>query len=163
MRRPNFSDSRVWLPQADRPIGHGASVLIQLRIGFGTGLPVDSLFEEREIVVTEKMDGENTSIYADGFVHARSLDSKNHKSRDWVQKLASRVGNEGLPENLRLCGENLYARHSIAYNALPSYFMVFGIYEDDICLSWEETQDWVHLLSLDHVQSFTKVFGMRLK
>jgi len=109
------------------------------------------LFEGKEVVVTEKMDGESTSIYWDGYTHARSMDSKSHKSRDWVRKLASRMGNEGLPEHIRLCGENVFARHSIAYNALSSYFLVFGVYEGDLCLSWDETQDWVHLLNLDHV------------
>ncbi len=112
---------------------------------------VESLFGGREVVVTEKLDGENSTLYPDGYSHARSLDSKAHKSRDWVRKLAGRIGQEGLPDNLRLCGENLYARHSIAYNALQSFFMVFGIYEDDVCLSWDETQDWVQLLNLDHV------------
>jgi hypothetical protein len=34
----------------------------------------------REVVVTEKPDGENTTLYADG-VHARSLDSAHHPSR----------------------------------------------------------------------------------
>jgi hypothetical protein len=33
-----------------------------------------SYFENKVVVVTEKMDGENTSIYRD-FVHARSIDS----------------------------------------------------------------------------------------
>ena len=40
-------------------------------------------FEGREIVVTEKLDGENTSMYAD-HIHARSIDSRHHPSRDWV-------------------------------------------------------------------------------
>lgn len=111
---------------------------------------VESLFAGLEVVVTEKCDGENTTIYADGYTHARSIDSKGHKSRDWVRQLAKQVGTEGLPSNIRVCGENLYARHSIAYNALVSYFMVFGIYEDTTCLSWDETVDWCSLLGLQH-------------
>jgi hypothetical protein len=111
------------------------------------------LFDERhfsgkEVVVSEKNDGENTTIYADGHTHARSIDSRGHKSRNWVRQLAKQVGAEGLAANIRVTGENLYARHSIAYNALPSYFMVFGIYEDSTCLSWDETVDWCSLLGL---------------
>lgn len=46
---------------------------------------VESLFGGQEIVVTEKLDGESTTIYADRFTHARSVDSKAHRSRDWVR------------------------------------------------------------------------------
>lgn len=31
-----------------------------------------------EVVVTEKMDGENTTVYQDGRIHARSLDGDSH-------------------------------------------------------------------------------------
>lgn len=109
---------------------------------------IESLFAGREVVVTEKLDGENTTLYADGYTHARSLDSKSHRSRDWVRRLAQRVAAEGLPPALRICGENLYARHSIAYQALESYFLVFGIYEGSRCLSWDETRSWCELLDL---------------
>jgi hypothetical protein len=34
-----------------------------------------STFDGREVVVTEKLDGENTTIYADGHSHARSVSS----------------------------------------------------------------------------------------
>lgn len=112
---------------------------------------VENLFAGREVVVTEKLDGENTTIYADGYTHARSLDSKGHRSRDWVKSLANRIAGEGLPPSLRICGENLYARHSIAYDALESYFLVFGIYDGEKCLSSEETESWCELLSLPAV------------
>lgn len=45
----------------------------------------------REVVVTEKLDGENTTLYADG-LHARSLDSAHHPSRAWVKALQGRIG-----------------------------------------------------------------------
>ncbi len=112
---------------------------------------VENLFAGREVVVTEKLDGENTTIYADGYTHARSLDSKGHRSRDWVKSLAQRLAAEGLPPRLRICGENLYARHSIAYQALESYFPVFGIYDGEKCLSWDETESWCELLALPTV------------
>lgn len=77
-------------------------------------------FEGKEVVVTEKMDGENTSIYCDG-IHARSLDSRHHPSRSWVKGLQARIGWQ-IPEGWRLCGENVYAVHSIRYDDLESYF-----------------------------------------
>jgi hypothetical protein len=48
-------------------------------------------FRGRQIVVTEKMDGENTTLYRD-HLHARSLDGRHHPSRDWVKGLHGRVG-----------------------------------------------------------------------
>ena len=102
-----------------------------------------------EVVLTEKMDGENTTI-GPGYVHARSVDSRAHPSRDWVRALAGRVQSE-LPAGMRVCGENLYARHSIGYDALPSYFLVFNIWQGDVCLDWDSTLEWAQLLGLDCV------------
>ncbi|KIF06359.1 kinase, partial [Streptomyces sp. RSD-27] len=67
----------------------------------------------REVVVTEKLDGENTTLYPDG-LHARSLDSGHHPSRTWVKGLQGRIGAR-IPAGRRICGENLYARHSLGY------------------------------------------------
>jgi hypothetical protein len=109
-----------------------------------------SCFQDHEIVVTEKMDGENTSMYRDA-IHARSLDSANHPSRSWVRGLHGQIRND-IPEGWRVCGENLYAKHSIGYEQLPSYFMVFSIWTDmNDCLSWDDTQEWASLLGLDTV------------
>jgi hypothetical protein len=99
-----------------------------------------------EVVLTEKMDGENTTI-GPGYVHARSLDSAPHESRTWVRALAGRLQSE-IPAGMRVCGENLYARHSIGYDRLSSYFLVFNIWQDDVCLDWDSTQEWAGLLGL---------------
>lgn len=113
---------------------------------------VDSLFSGQRVVVTEKMDGENTTLYADGYSHARSTDSAHHPSRAWVKaQVAPRmVGN--LPKGWRVCGENLYALHSIKYDKLSTYFLVFSVWdENNRCLSWEETVEWCALLGLETV------------
>lgn len=107
-------------------------------------------FVGKEIVITEKMDGENTNMYRD-FIHARSLDSNNHPSRNWVKGLWGSI-RHNIPENWRICGENLYAKHSIFYDYLSSYFMVFNIWnENNICLCWDDTIDWCTLLGIEHV------------
>lgn len=107
-------------------------------------------FIGHQVIVTEKMDGENTSLYRDT-LHARSLDSRHHSSRNWVKALHGRIQND-IPEGWRLCGENLYARHSIAYDDLDSYFQLFSIWnEENIALSWDETTDWTTLLGLELV------------
>ncbi|MEU9161838.1 RNA ligase family protein [Streptomyces sp. NPDC048424] len=91
----------------------------------------------REVVVTEKLDGENTTLYADG-LHARSLDSAHHPSRAWVKGLQGRIG-PGIPAGWRVCGENLYARHSIPYEDLDSWFYGFSVWDGDHCLDWDRT------------------------
>jgi hypothetical protein len=109
-----------------------------------------SQFENKNVVATLKMDGENTTMYND-YIHARSVQSKNHKSRDYVKSIHSQIMAD-IPEGWRVCGENLYAKHSIEYNNLESYFYIFSIWNDkNICLSWEETVEWALLLGLPHV------------
>lgn len=93
--------------------------------------------EGREVVVTEKLDGENTTLYADG-LHARSLDSAHHPSRAWVKGLQGRIG-PGIPAGWRVCGENLYARHSIPYDDLDSWFYGFSVWDGEQCLDWDRT------------------------
>ena len=106
-----------------------------------------SSFTGQRVVVTEKLDGENTSMYRD-HIHARSIDSKHHPSRDWVKGFHATIAHE-IPEGWRLCGENLYARHSIAYDHLRSYFYLFSVWDaDNRCLSWPETEEWAELLGL---------------
>lgn len=99
-------------------------------------------FIDKQVVITEKMDGENTTIYQD-YVHARSIDSRFHPSRTWVKALQSQVGYR-IPEGWRICGENVYAQHSIAYADLPAYFIGFSVWnEHNHCLSWEETKSFL--------------------
>jgi len=106
-------------------------------------------FEGQDLVVTVKMDGECTTLYRDG-LHARSLTYDPHPSRDWIRALHGRIAHE-IPETWRICGENLYARHSIAYRNLPSYFMVFSIWDGLRCLAWDETVEWCKMLGLSTV------------
>ena len=108
-------------------------------------------FVGQEVVVTEKLDGECTTIYPDGQVHARSLETSHHPSRSWVKQFAAKFAHE-IPQGWRICGENLYAWHSIFYTDLPSYFFVYGIYDDrNMCVSWDQVQELCELLDLQTV------------
>jgi hypothetical protein len=95
-------------------------------------------FEGVEVVASVKMDGENTTLYRDGS-HARSIDGRHHPSRDWLKGFHAQLAHR-IPEGWRVCGENLYARHSIAYETLPSYFLGFSVWTDqNEALSWNDT------------------------
>ncbi len=110
-----------------------------------------SEFEGQEVVVTIKMDGENTSMYQDNF-HARSRDSDNHPSRNWVKGVVHAAIKYNIPEGWRICGENVYALHSIAYENLDTYFYCFNIWnEKNECLSFDDTVEWCNLLDIKFV------------
>ncbi|WP_406252503.1 AAA family ATPase [Streptomyces atratus] len=100
----------------------------------------------REVVVTEKLDGENTTLYADG-LHARSLDSAHHPSRGWVKALQGRVGAR-IPDGRRVCGENMFARHSIPYDGLESFFYGFSVWDGERCLDWDRTVEYLRGLGI---------------
>lgn len=104
------------------------------------------LLEHSPIVVTEKLDGENTSMYTD-YIHARSLDSQSAEYRSWVKSFWAKKSQD-IPIGYRICGENMYAQHSIAYENLESYFYGFSFWYYDYCFSWNETIEWFQLLDI---------------
>ena len=107
-------------------------------------------FIGKEVMVSLKMDGEGVSIY-NNYLHARSLDSKDHPSRHWIKQLQQNIRYK-IPEGWRICGENLFAQHSIHYNNLTSYFLAFSIWdENNICLNWDDTVDFLSEWELCHV------------
>lgn len=112
--------------------------------------PDADFFAGKEVVITEKLDGENTSLYTD-YYHARSTESKSHPSQDWCKNFHSQIKHE-IPQGWRICGENMYSKHSIAYDELESFFYGFSIWnERNCCLSWDETLEWFALLGIKPV------------
>lgn len=108
---------------------------------------VVQIFEGKEVVVTEKLDGENTNMYRDYF-HVRSTDSRSHASQSVVRQLHGTIAHE-IPEGWRICGENMYAKHSIFYDRLNAWFYVFSIWdENNIALSWDDTKEFAGILGL---------------
>jgi len=92
------------------------------------------------IVATVKMDGENTSLYRSR-VHARSEDSGHHESRSYVKRFWSNISYK-IPESYQCFVENLYAKHSIQYDNLPSYVIGFAVYDHKVgeFLSFRDTK-----------------------
>lgn len=113
---------------------------------------VDALFQE-PIIASIKMDGECTTLYSD-YNHARSIDSKHHESRSWLKALHGRIAHE-IPKGWRICGENLFAKHSIHYQHLKDFFYVFSIWDEkNEALSWEDTLAYCDILGLHTVPVF---------
>lgn len=107
---------------------------------------LDGFVGER-VVMTLKVDGEQTSMYTDA-IHARSVDGRHHESRSWVKNFRAGIAGD-IPSGWRVCGENLYAEHSIPYTDLPSYFMGFAVWNDrNLRLPWDEAQEWFALLGI---------------
>lgn len=99
---------------------------------------LSALRNASEVVFTEKMDGENTTIFSGG-CHPRSPDAGYHPSRDWMKAFAASIS-PALEDNERIIGEYLFARHSIAYESLESYFLGFGWIRDQKFQSWDQTE-----------------------
>lgn len=109
-----------------------------------------SRFEGEHVVASLKMDGENTNMYTN-HIHARSIDSRGGEDRAWVKQFHARIAHE-IPDGWRICGENLWAEHSLHYDDLPSYFMGFSVWTDkNICLSMNETLEYFELLGIEPV------------
>lgn len=109
-------------------------------------------FAGREVVVTLKMDGENTTIYRDG-LHARSVDGDSHPSQSHVRALQGRIGYD-LPAGWRVVLENLFAAHSIRYNDLEGFAYLISIWnERNEALSWDDTIEYAQLLDVPVVRS----------
>ena len=109
------------------------------------------VFKGREVVISEKMDGENSSLYPNGHIHARSMDSVITPWRTWLKAWWNERCFKLAPE-LRVCGEDLFALHSIKYEGLGSYFRGFSLWEGPICLSWDDTLLWFEELGVTPVR-----------
>lgn len=101
--------------------------------------------------ITEKMDGENTSMTRES-IYARSLDSRHHESRSVVKSIWASIKHR-IPANFRICGENMYAVHSIEYTDLPSYFLVFSVWDGELCLNKSDTEYFCKDLDLQMVKT----------
>lgn len=88
-------------------------------------------FLNKPLVITEKIDGSNLCITKD-MVYARSHSgSPKHPSFDPAKFLHATIGYQ-IDSCLSIFGEWCFAVHSIEYDSLPGYFLVFHIRIDDL-------------------------------
>jgi len=92
----------------------------------------------KEIVLTEKLDGENNCLSRAG-VFARSHAAPTESA--WTKAIRARwtLLKDDL-RDLEIFGENLYAIHSIEYKKLENHFFVFAVRYLDTWLSWDEVK-----------------------
>src|SRR5574338_1632221 len=104
------------------------------------------------IVITEKMDGSNTSLEFEGCFARTHSGPPSHPSFDGLKALHAQIKHD-IPSNFQLFGEWCYARHSIEYSALPDYFLLFNIRDTEynIWSSWEEVEEWSHEIGVPTV------------
>jgi RNA ligase len=111
---------------------------------------VDSLLGI-EIVITEKLDGENCGMVDQG-VYARShaAFTTSSWSRE-VRQLHKLAVEDELGEGVYLFGENMEGIHSIEYTNLDSYFYIFGLRDNDIWVDWNKVEEYSYLLDIPTV------------
>ena len=111
---------------------------------------VDHLYN-KDLVITEKCDGGNACLDPTG-VYARTHGSTaNHPSFDHLKATWSTVKSD-IPEGWAIYGENMMAKHSIAYTSLPALFLVFGVLTDTKeWLSWADVKIVAESLNLKTV------------
>jgi hypothetical protein len=111
-------------------------------------------FDGKELIASIKMDGECTTLYPD-YIHARSPDSKDHESRHWIKSFHAGIKHM-IPNGWRICGENLFAKHSIHYTTLTSYFYGFSVWDDrNVCLDYSTTEEFFNDLGICSVVAFS--------
>lgn len=91
-------------------------------------------------VINLKMDGEDSSVYADGYFHIRSVDStspsKDSRAKVWASMVSPILANDNLH---RMVFENVYDQHSIHYkddNALHCYYQCLFLTEMRDGVEW---------------------------
>ncbi len=107
-------------------------------------------FDGKDVVITEKLDGENTTMTRH-YIHARSMDSADHPSRHKVKALWGAMRFR-IPEGTYLIGENVTAKHSIYYPKIDGPFYLFSVVR--------EIQGVLTVMPWDHVEKMGRVLEL---
>lgn len=106
------------------------------------------------IVLTEKIDGSNTSLETAGCFARTHSGPPTHASFDGLKALHASIKYK-IPNLVQLFGEWCFARHSIEYNELPGYFLLFNVRElnpiNSLWLSWDEVEMWAEEIGVPTV------------
>jgi hypothetical protein len=119
-----------------------------------TILSVEALLNT-PIIITEKMDGGNCSLEREGLFARSHSGPPTHPSFDLIKSMHAAL-KYSLPKGYQFFGEVMTAKHSIYYDKLPGYFLLFGIrdlffHDRPQWLSWEKVAMWAEELKLPYV------------
>jgi hypothetical protein len=104
-----------------------------------------------EIVITEKLDGENCGMTDEGvYARSHSTFTTSPWSRE-VRQLHKLSVEDELGDGVFLFGENMEGIHSIEYTNLESYFYIFGVRDNEIWIPWEQVEEYSYLLDIPTV------------
>ena len=112
---------------------------------------IDHLFG-KQVVITEKVDGGNCALTQEGvFARTHGAVAK-HPAFDPIKTIWSSIRYD-IPANYSIFGEAVYAKHSIAYDALPGFFLAFNVRDDQSgrWLAWNDVQEIAGALGLPTV------------
>lgn len=111
-------------------------------------------FRGKEIVITEKLDGENIHMSSkDCYARSDGAPTRSPWSRNiWDPNggLYWRI-KQYIGENETIFGENLYGEHSICYNKLNDYFHLFAANDGVNWYSWDEVKMLSDIMNIKHV------------
>lgn len=104
------------------------------------------------IVITEKMDGSNTSLESDGCFARTHAGPPTHASFDLLKALHASIKYQ-ISNSTQLFGEWCYAKHSIEYSELPGYFLLFNVRDTQYGVwdSWEYVEHWANEIDVPTV------------
>jgi ATP-dependent RNA circularization protein (DNA/RNA ligase family) len=103
------------------------------------------------LIISEKMDGSNVAMTSKNCFSRSHSGPPTHESFDGFKALHASI-KYIIPEGMFIFGEWCYAKHSIFYNKLPSYFLLFGVRDINYnWLSWNDVVTWADSLGLNTV------------
>lgn len=110
------------------------------------------LFTEGTAVMTEKIDGSNVCLTRENLFARSHSHEPEHASFDRLKARWPQLRYR-IPEQLALYGEWVYATHSITYDRLSDYLIVFSVLDTDreTWLSWDDTTEVANDLGVEHV------------
>ena len=111
-------------------------------------------YEGKEVIISEKCDGENLSMNVQGaFARSHGAPTEHPWSRNiWAKPegLYWRI-KPLLGETEMVYGENMYGIHSIEYDKLPAYWFMFAANDGERWYSWDEVEEMAKILEVPTV------------
>ena len=110
-------------------------------------------YRGKEIVITEKLDGENNAItHYDVFARSHGAPTRSPWSRNlWDKDGIVWQVKDKLADYEIVYGENLFGEHSIHYDRLPSYYHIFAVQDGEEWYSWDYVRIIADILKLPTV------------